>query len=50
MKKPKLRNNVGQFQKYATIVITKELEQVAEETGVNVRLVVADKLKETYKI
>ena len=49
MKKPKLRNNVGQFQKYATIVITKELEQVAEETGVNVRLVVADKLKETYK-
>lgn len=49
MKKPKLRNNVGQFQKYATIVITKELEQVAEETEVNVRLVVADKLKETYK-
>ena len=49
MRKPQLRNNVGQFQKYATIVITKNLEQVAEETGVNVRRVIADKLKETYK-
>lgn len=48
MRKPQLRNNVGQFQKYATIVITKNLEQVAEETGVNVRRVIADQLKETY--
>ena len=49
MRKPQLRNNVGQFQKYATIVITKNLEQVAEETEVNVRQVIADELKKTYK-
>ena len=42
MRKPQLRNNVGQFQKYATTVITKNLKQIAEETGVNVRRVIAD--------
>lgn len=40
--------NSSRWQKYATMMITKELEAIAEDTGVNVRLVLADKLKETY--
>ena len=49
MSKQRLRDNAGRFQKYATAYITRQLQEVAEETGVNVRLVVADKLKEVYK-
>ena len=49
MAKPRLKNNIGQFQKYATVALTKHMQEVAEETGVNVRKVVADKLDETYK-
>ena len=48
-RKPRIRNNAGQFQKYATVYITKELEAIAEDTGVNVRKVIADKLDESYK-
>ena len=48
MAKPRLRNNTEQFQKYATVIINKNLEKVAEETGVNIRKVVADQLYKTY--
>ncbi|MDE6946558.1 MAG: hypothetical protein K2P14_05175 [Anaeroplasmataceae bacterium] len=45
----RLRDNFGRWQKYATLHITKHLQAVAEETGVNIRQVVADKLDDTYK-
>ena len=48
MAKPRLRNNIGQFQKYATIAMTNEMKQLAEETKVNVQKVIEDKLYETY--
>lgn len=48
MRKPQLRNNIGQFQKYATLAITKELEAIADNTEVNVKQVIADQLKKTY--
>lgn len=49
MSKPRLRDTSGRrFAKYATAAITNHLQAVAEETGVNVRKVVADKLYETY--
>lgn len=51
MAKPQLRRiNAGQFQKYATVAITKELEAIAEDTGVNIKKVIADQLDETYKV
>lgn len=40
--------NSSRWAKHATVMITKELEAIAENTGVNVRLVIADKLKQTY--
>ena len=40
--------NSSKWAKHATVMITKELETLAENTGVNVRLVIADKLKQTY--
>ena len=49
MAKPKLRNNAGQFQKYATVYITKQLEDMAKELEVNITKVVEEKLLETYK-
>lgn len=49
MTKPTLRDNFGQFQKYTTIHITKQLEKIAKETEVNISKIVADKLEETYK-
>lgn len=47
--KPRLRDNVGRFQKYATVHITKELKDIADEYKVNITTVVRDKLEETYK-
>lgn len=47
--KPRLRNNIGQFQKYATVRITKKLGAVAEETERDVTKIVKEKLLETYK-
>lgn len=41
--------NSSRWQKYATVMITKELEAIAEDTGVNVKLVIRDKLDESYK-
>lgn len=41
--------NSSRWQKQATILITKELQAIADDTGVNVRQVIADKLKESYK-
>lgn len=41
--------NSSRWQKHATVMITKELEAIAEDTGVNVRLVIRDKLDESYK-
>jgi hypothetical protein len=41
--------NSSRWQKHATVMITKELEAIAENTGVNVRLVIRDKLDESYK-
>lgn len=41
--------NSSRWQKHLTVMITNELKAVAEDTGVNVRLVVADKLEQTYK-
>lgn len=49
MAKPVMRDNFGQFQKYATVHISKQLEKIAKETEINVSKVVADKLEETYK-
>ena len=40
--------NSSRWAKHATVLITKELNAIAENTGVNVRLVIADKLKQTY--
>lgn len=41
--------NSSRWAKHTAVLITKELEAVAEGTGVNVRRVVADKMKESYK-
>ncbi len=41
--------NSSRWQKHATVMITKELEAIAENTGVNVRLAIRDKLDESYK-
>lgn len=41
--------NSSRWAKHATVMITNELEAVAENTGVNVRLVIADRLKQSYK-
>ena len=49
MAKPMMRDNFGQFQKYATVHISKQLEKIAKEIEINVSKVVADKLEETYK-
>ena len=49
MAKPRLKNNKGEFQKYTSVYITKELKAIAEDTAVNVRLVIADELEKKYK-
>lgn len=41
--------NSSRFQKQATIMITNQLQAIAENTRVNVQLVIADKLEEVYK-
>lgn len=41
--------NSSRWQKHATVMITNTLKAIAEDTGVNVRLVVRDKLDEAYK-
>ena len=47
-KPSRVRSNFGQFQKYATVNIKKKLQKDADEIGVNVREIVAEKLKEVY--
>ena len=49
MSKPLVRDNFGQFQKYATVHLTKRLKEIAQATEVNVSKIVADKLEKTYK-
>lgn len=41
--------NSSRWAKYATVLITNEMKEIAENTGVNVQLVVADKLEQSYK-
>lgn len=41
--------NSSRFGKYATIMITKQLQAIADNTATNVRKDVANKLKESYK-
>lgn len=41
--------NSSRWAKNAAILITKELEAIAENTKVNVQLVIAEKLEKTYK-
>lgn len=41
--------NSSRFQRQATVMITNQLEAIADETGVNVRKVIADELRESYK-
>lgn len=41
--------NSSRWAKNATVLITKELRAIAENTKVNVQLVVADELEKTYK-
>ena len=48
-KRLSVRDTAGKFREHAAVFITKELEKEAEEVGVNVRRVVADKLEESYK-
>lgn len=49
MAKPTLRDNVGRFQKTATIYITKQLEQIANDLERDATQIIEDKLLETYK-
>lgn len=49
MNQKKRMINSSRYQKQATVLITKALEQIAEDTGTNVRRAVADKLEESYK-
>ena len=44
-----LRDNIGRFQKTATIHITKQLEQIADNLEKDATEIVKDKLLETYK-
>ena len=48
-KRQTLRDNIGRFQKTATIHITKQLEQIAEEVEKDATKIIEDKLLETYK-
>lgn len=45
----KVRDNFSRFQKYATINLTKHLQEVANETGNTLREDIAGKLLETYR-
>ena len=49
MAKPTLRDNIGRFQKTATIYITKQLEQIANDVEKDATKIIEDKLLETYK-
>lgn len=49
VKKPKVRDNFGRFQKYATVHITKQLQTIADEHEVIISKIVKDKLLEVYK-
>lgn len=44
-----VRDNFGRFQKYATINLTKHLQEVAKQTGGILREDIANKLLETYR-
>ena len=44
-----VRNNHGWFQKQASAYITRQLRKVANEVGVNVKLIIADELERVYK-
>lgn len=44
-----LRDNFGRFQRFATVNLTKQLQQVADTTGNNIREDLAKTLKEKYK-
>lgn len=44
-----VKDNFGRFQKYATINLTKHLQEVAEQTGGILREDIAKKLLETYR-
>ena len=48
MAKPLLKNNVNRTQKYATVYITKALEEAAKNIELNIKPLVRDKLQETY--
>lgn len=48
-KRMTLRDNIGRFQKMATIHITKQLEQTAADLEKDATVMVKDKLLETYK-
>ena len=45
----KVRDNFGRFQKYATVNLTKHLQEVANRTGNTLREDIAGKLLETYR-
>lgn len=48
-KKPKMRMiNSSRWQKQATVLITKELEQIADKVGKDAAEIIKDKLYETY--
>lgn len=49
MAKPRVRDNFGKFQKYATVNITKQLQSIADEHEVIISKIVKDKLLKTYK-
>lgn len=49
MARPKVRDNVGRFRKYAAIYIKKELANVAKEYERDITKIVSEKLENTYK-
>ena len=48
MKKPTLRDNIGRWEKYATIYITDALKEQAEAFDIGIKKVVKDQLQLTY--
>ena len=48
MSKLKSRNNLGQFERGVSLLITKNMQELAESYDINIKKDVRDKLKEVY--
>ena len=46
---PKVKDNFGRFRKHATVVVSKDIEELAKQAEVNVKRQVRDELLKTYK-